>query len=109
MHERQLRCEVPSRVAYQRFILLLILAAAFLCRIGVRMAFGEDDFWVNSYSAFYRLAQNFAAGRGLCFGDICAWWPPLYPLFLTLTALAGKHYLLIVIPEALMGAGTALC
>jgi 4-amino-4-deoxy-L-arabinose transferase-like glycosyltransferase len=73
------------------------------------MAFGEDDFWVNSYSAFYRLAQNFVAGKGLCFGSICAWWPPLYPLFLTVPAFVGKHYLLIVIPEALMGAGTALC
>ena len=49
------------------------------------------------------------AGKGLCFETTCAWRPPVYTLFLTLTALVGKNYLLIVLPQAAMGAGTALC
>ena len=34
---------------------------------------------------------------------------PAYPLFLALTALIGKNYLWIIIPQALMGAGTVHC
>jgi 4-amino-4-deoxy-L-arabinose transferase-like glycosyltransferase len=34
---------------------------------------------------------------------------PAYPLFLALTTLAGKSYLWIAVPQALMGAGTVLC
>jgi 4-amino-4-deoxy-L-arabinose transferase-like glycosyltransferase len=54
------------------------------------------------------LAESVAAGKGFCLGTTCAWRPPLYPLFLTPSAFAGKQYLLIVVPQALMGAGTAL-
>jgi len=43
------------------------------------------------------------------FNSTCAWWPPLYPLFLAATALGGMHYLLVVVPQALMGAATAMC
>ena len=93
---------------YQPFLIALI-AIAFTARVAVRVAFGETYFWLNSYSAYYDLAQNVVSGKGFCFGSVCAFWPPLYPLFLATTALGGKHYLLIVIPEALMGAGTALC
>src|SRR5881296_1149726 len=91
-----------------RLVLVLVAVAAFGVRVAVRMAFGEDYFWTNSYSAYYDLAQNVLAGKGLCFETTCAWWPPLYPLFLTLTAVFGNHYLLIVIPQALIGTGTAL-
>ncbi len=86
-----------------------ILLAAFALRVGIRVAFGQDYFWKNGYSDYYALAQNLVAGKGLCFETACAWFPPLYPLFLALTSLGGKHYLLIVIPQAIMGAGTALC
>jgi 4-amino-4-deoxy-L-arabinose transferase-like glycosyltransferase len=91
----------------EKLLLCAILAAAFLTRLGVRAAFGERDFWENSYSGYYRLAENVVAGKGLCFDTTCAWWPPLYPLFLALTALGGQHYMLVVIPQALMGGGTA--
>src|SRR2546427_5070098 len=90
-------------------LLLWILIAAFSARVVVRVAFGEDYFWKESYSSYYDLAENVIAGKGLCFDSTCAWWPPLYPLFLAATALAGKHYLLIAVPQALMGAGTAFC
>jgi 4-amino-4-deoxy-L-arabinose transferase-like glycosyltransferase len=92
-----------------RKILVALFAVAFLIRLAVRMSFGETYFWVNSYSAYYDLAENIISGKGFCFDATCAWWPPVYPLFLALTALGGKHYLLIVVPQAMMGAGTALC
>lgn len=91
----------------EKLLLCAILAVAFLIRLAVRTAFGERDFWENSYSGYYQLAENVVAGKGLCFDTTCAWWPPLYPLFLALTALGGKHYLLVVVPQALIGAGTA--
>src|SRR6059036_3458268 len=91
-----------------RLVLVLVAVAAFGVRLVVRVGFGENYFWTNSYSDYYDLAQNVLAGKGLCFETTCAWWPPLYPLFLALTALFGKHYLLIVIPQALIGTGTAL-
>jgi 4-amino-4-deoxy-L-arabinose transferase-like glycosyltransferase len=94
---------------YQRFILAGSLALAFSARLGVRIASGEDDFWTNGYTVYYDLAENVALGKGFCINRICAWLPPLYPLFLTPSALAGKNFLLAVVPEALMGAGTALC
>ncbi len=92
-----------------RKILIVLLGVALLNRVVVRAALGESYFWTNSYSAYYDLAENIVSGKGFCFDTTCAFWPPLYPLFLALTALGGKHYLLIVIPQALMGAGTALC
>lgn len=70
---------------------------------------GAADFWDNGYSFFYDLASNVAAGKGLCIGGDSAMRMPAYPLFLALTALAGKNYLWIVIPQALLGAGTVLC
>jgi 4-amino-4-deoxy-L-arabinose transferase-like glycosyltransferase len=97
-----------TELHYRQFLIVL-LGLAFLIRVTVRVAFGESYFWTNGYSAYYDLAENVVSGKGFCFGTTCAYWPPLYPLFLALTALGGKHYLLIVIPQALMGAGTALC
>src|SRR2546426_11491024 len=103
--------EPPRKHAESRVIslaLVAILIAAFSVRVGVRVAFGEDYFWRNGYSAYYDLALNVISGKGLCFETTCAWWPPLYPLFLAFTALFGKHYLLIVVPQALIGTGTVL-
>jgi len=98
-----------SRFSQERLILAALLAAAFLVRLGVRVAFGEEYFWSNSYFLYYDLAENIVSGRGFCSETTCAWLTPLYPLFLALTALAGKNYFLIIVPQALMGAGTALC
>src|SRR5262249_38216952 len=49
------------------------------------------------------------SGKGFCLGTKCAWLPPLYPLFLTMSAAAEKSYLLVIVPQAVMGAGTAVC
>jgi hypothetical protein len=87
-----------------------ILATATVVRLGVRVSFGESYFWAGSYSEYYSLAENVAAGKGFCFETTCAWWPPLYPAFLAVTALAGnRNYLTIVVPQAILGAGTVLC
>jgi 4-amino-4-deoxy-L-arabinose transferase-like glycosyltransferase len=101
--------EVNANGSRQRLLVAALLAAAFLARLGARMAFGEEYFWTNSYGIYYELAENVLIGKGFCFDTTCAWLPPLYPLFLTLSASAGKNYLLVVVPQALMGAGTAFC
>jgi len=93
----------------QRQFLISLLALGVLVRIAIRVAFGEAYFWTHSYGTYYQMAENVTAGKGFCLATTCAWWPPLYPAFLALTTFAGKHYLLIVIPQALLGAGTALC
>ena len=90
-------------------VLLMLLAAAFTARIAVRVAFGQQYFWVNSYEFYYNAAVNLVDGKGLCSPSDCAWLPPLYPLFLTISVLAGKSFWLVVVPQALLGAGTALC
>jgi 4-amino-4-deoxy-L-arabinose transferase-like glycosyltransferase len=89
-------------------ILAAILAAAFLLRLGARMAAGEADFWSNSYATFYTAARHLFEGHGFCFGTRCS-RPPIYVSFLALTIFGGHHYLLIVVPQAILGAGTALC
>src|SRR3569623_51255 len=88
-------------------ILAGLLIAAFAARLGVRIAFGEQGFWTDGYASFYRLAERIAATGAFCDGDRCP-RPPLYPGFLALTALVARNYLLIVIPQAMIGAGTAL-
>ena len=88
-------------------ILVAILAAAFVARLGARLYLGEAHYWANSYSYLYDIAEGIARGEGFCQAAGCE-RPPLYLAFLALTTLAGKHYLLIVVPQALMGASTAL-
>lgn len=99
----------PHSVARGPLVLLTLLVAAFAARLGVRIAFGQEYFWTNSYAIYYSLAENIVAGKGFCLASQCAWLPPLYPLFLIPSVLAGKSFLLIVVPEALFGAGTAWC
>ena len=93
-----------SAVPHQRAILIALLAAAVLVRVGVRVAFGEEYFWTGKLRHLLRDGENIASGSGFA-----PFRPPLYPLFLAVTTLAGKSYLLIILPQALMGAGTALC
>ena len=94
----------------RRLVLLLamILVAGFAARLGTRMVFGEDDFWHNGYTLFYRAAKNLIDGNGFCNGTFCA-RPPIYVSFLALATYGGQNYLLVIIPQALLGAGTALC
>jgi 4-amino-4-deoxy-L-arabinose transferase-like glycosyltransferase len=94
---------------HRYLVLLTVVAAAFIVRLLVRFALGEAYFWTNGYQFYYSMAANVVAGKGFCLPDKCAWWPPLYPLFLTLSVLSGKSFLLVVVPQALLGAGTAYC
>src|SRR5206468_3276802 len=70
---------------YTRLALILgaTLTLAFLIRLAVRLAFGEDNFWRNSYYIYYTLAQNIVSGKGFVLENTYAWLPPVYPLFLT--------------------------
>lgn len=110
-HSEVIGTETRSDFGQARFVriaLLVLLPMAFLLRLGVRMAFGEAGFWTGGYTGYYELAQNVVAGKGFCLDMTCAYWPPLYPAFLAIGALLGKHWMLIVVPQALLGAGTAL-
>jgi len=98
----------PSRRTDVLLVSILLLAVS--VRLAWRVHKGGPDFWVNGYSFFYDLASNVAAGNGLYIeGGGWAMRMPAYPLFLALTALVGKNYLWIIIPQAIMGAGTVLC
>src|SRR5262245_19773728 len=94
------------KIHHLTLIVAATLTLAFLVRLGARLVFGEDDFWRNSYLLYFTLAQNIVSGKGFCFETTCAWLPPLYPLFLTPSVVLGKNYLLIIVPQALLGAGT---
>jgi 4-amino-4-deoxy-L-arabinose transferase-like glycosyltransferase len=100
--------DVNARAANHWLLLASLIVAAVLIRLGVRLVSGEQYFWNNSYSLYYTIAENIVSGNGFCFATKCAWLPPLYPLFLAMSAAAEKSYLLVVVPQALMGAGTAL-
>lgn len=93
----------------RRALLLLsaLLLGAFAARIGVRLAIGEAQYFTLGYSSFYRLAESIVHGGDVCVGGACP-RPPLYPLLLVPAVLAGKNWLFIVIPQALLGTGTAL-
>jgi 4-amino-4-deoxy-L-arabinose transferase-like glycosyltransferase len=90
--------------------LAMICLMAIAIRVAYRLHAGSADFWQNGYTFYYDIARNIVAGKGLWIaGDGWAMRPPVYPYFLALAALAGGNYLLIVIPQALFGAGTVLC
>src|SRR5262245_18894137 len=104
--------EIPydfSPRIHRTLILAVILASAFLVRLGVRLLFGEQYFWKSSYYIYYELAKNIVSGKGFCSEKGCAWLPPVYALFLTPSVLLGSNFLFIVVPQALLGAGTAFC
>jgi 4-amino-4-deoxy-L-arabinose transferase-like glycosyltransferase len=89
-----------------------LILLAFAVRFAVRLADGEDKFWGNSYSAYYEMALNFTRGQGMCIDRLgwkCAYWPPIYPLLLAATTLAGWSYWPIVALQAAVGAGTVWC
>ena len=78
---------------------------AFVIRVAYRSYMGSADFWQNGYSFFYEIARNIVAGRGL----LLTGHGPVYPYFLALTALAGDHYMFVVVPQALFGVVTVAC
>jgi 4-amino-4-deoxy-L-arabinose transferase-like glycosyltransferase len=92
-------------------ILALILVTAFGLRLGVRLWYGEPDFWANGYSAYYQMAENVAQGNGFCMdsGRDCGYWPPVYPFLLSLTTPRAKAFPRIAIMQSAFGAGTAAC
>ena len=91
-------------------LLALICLAALILRVAYRVHAGGDDFWQNGYLFFYEYAKNIAAGKGLWLeGGGYAMRPPVYPYFLALAYLLGGHYLLVVIPQALVGTVTVAC
>jgi 4-amino-4-deoxy-L-arabinose transferase-like glycosyltransferase len=91
--------------------LLLICLAAFSLRITYRLITGSEEFWANSYSFFYTVAENLVAGKGLGWGAPGVWSvrvPPVYPLLLVPAVLQGGNFLYIIVPQAIIGTGTVL-
>jgi 4-amino-4-deoxy-L-arabinose transferase-like glycosyltransferase len=99
-----------SMIRYQTIALALICVAAIAIRVTYRAYTGSADFWQYGYIFYYDIANNIVAGKGLFYNSGgYAMRPPIYPSFLALTAIAGEHYMLIVIPQALFGTGTVIC
>jgi len=90
--------------------LLAILVLAFAVRVVWRIQKGSDDFWASGSSLMIDLATNLASGKGLHIdGSGWALSVPAYPFFLSMLSIADKNFFWIFIPQALLGAGTALC
>src|SRR5215471_12163595 len=89
--------------------LLWIVFAAFAVRVAVRYYFGSEDFWANSYSFFFELARNIAAGNGVAYAGSAptSFRVPIYPIFLAMVTFGHKAFLPIVLSQSLIGAGTA--
>jgi 4-amino-4-deoxy-L-arabinose transferase-like glycosyltransferase len=102
--------EADSGERHRTRALAFICLLAIALRVAYRAYAGSADFWQTAYTVYYDMASNIAAGNGL-WSDGGGWAmrPPIYPCFLALAALAGGHYMLIAIPQALFGAGTVLC
>ncbi len=83
----------------------------FLLRLGVRVASGIDQFWVNGYTFFFELAQGIATGSGIAFpgGPPTAFRVPLYPILLAGLTLGHQAFWPVVIFESAIGAFTVLC
>lgn len=97
-------------IRHRTLALVSICLLAIVLRVAYRAYAGSADFWQNGYTFYYEIASNIVAGKGLWIdGGGWAMRPPIYPGFLALAALAGGHYMLIVIPQAVFGAGTVLC
>jgi 4-amino-4-deoxy-L-arabinose transferase-like glycosyltransferase len=89
---------------------LWIVILAFVVRAGVRWHLGDTDFWTNSYTFFFDIAQNIAAGRGIAVdGEPTAFRVPLYPAFLAAVTFGHKVFLPILLAESLIGAATVWC
>lgn len=68
-----------------------LLFAAFVLRMLVAFL-GPDHFW--SYTAYYFVAKHALDGEGFCLfagSRLCAYFPPVYPLF-SAAALMTGHY-----------------
>src|SRR5687768_3847002 len=104
--------ETIRPLANVRVFLPSVFFMAFGIRLVVRLYFGEEYFWRNSYSLFYGIAERLAAGVGLSYewmGTKYAHRPPVYPALLAATTMFGKSYIAIAILQSLIGAGTVLC
>lgn len=83
------------------------LSAAFLLRLGVRLARGEAGFWEGSYDFYFVLARKIVAEHSFCYdATTCAYWTPGYPAFLALATWGTRAFVALAVAQALVGAGT---
>jgi 4-amino-4-deoxy-L-arabinose transferase-like glycosyltransferase len=84
---------------------------AFVLRLLARLHSGAGDFFLNGYYFLFELAQNIAAGKGICLigGTPTAFRVPLYPVFLAALTMGHREFLPIVIAQSIIGAATVFC
>ena len=95
-----------------RFIALIVFMAGFIPRLAARAFLGEENFWTGGYRQYFDLARNMVLRSEYCldtvYGAKCAFWPPVYPLFLA-GLTQGNHWIVpITIAQAAVGALTAV-
>ena len=101
---------IATRLPIRQSRLLLILTAvAFVPRLIVGLHRGPD--WINTgYTLNIDIAQNWWRGHGLCAAEgavECAVRLPVYPLLIAPFVNTGSEYPLLLILQALIGAGLA--
>lgn len=88
--------------------LTTIVGAAFVLRVGVRLALGRADFLEHSYTFYLTIADQLVQGHGFCMGPGagCAVRMPAYPLLVAGFLFAGGVYPGLVIAQSVLGAVT---
>lgn len=105
-----------------RLAIGLILIVAVVLRLTARLLRGEASFWSEGYRFYYFYALSLLKGTGMCLeeglwpgnlplGQMCAFYPPVYPSSLALAMFAGgtNYFLSIAVMQSLIGAGTVFC
>ena len=89
-----------------RKILLTLFGVSFLMRLVFILTL-ENRFYFPDEHEYFRMVENFLAGRGLIAGEhIKAYRPPLYPLFLSVLYFLRFNLTGVRIVQALISAGT---
>jgi len=89
-----------------RKILLILFFASFLIRLVFILTL-ESRFYFDDEFEYYRMVENFLAGKGLIAGEgIKGFRPPLYPLFLSLLYFLEFNLTAIRIVQCIISAFT---
>ncbi len=91
-------------------VLGVIVGVAWGIRLTIRLLRGAPDFWTQGYSFYFDLAQKLVTEQTLCLDTLsCAYWTPLYPVFLALVTGGARRFEAVAVAQSLVGAGTVLC
>ena len=95
-----------------RLVPFLIFVVAFTLRVGVRLFRGRDDLLTNGYLQYLDLARNWIGSGdfvvGTYVGPKAAFWPPIYPFFVTIFLKWDDTFVIFAILSATVGSLTAV-